>query len=208
MHHPEKFLALLDKYVADTITEAEHQELLLLTASGEYDYLLDEHFYHVFHQEDIAGSDLHPQRAQAIIDNIRHSEKRTAYLLPGVFRKKQRMRWRVAATVIVLIIAMAAAYYWLYPVKQQGQTAQTHEKGLIEEVNQTSAARTLQLSDGSTVILQPGASLRYPSQFTSDKRIVQLEGEAFFDVKKNADQPFFVYHHNLVDTMCWAPVST
>jgi hypothetical protein len=197
MHHPEKFLSLLDKYVADTITEAEHQELLSLTASGEYDYLLDEHFYHVFHQEDIAGHDLHPQKAQKIIDNIRHSEKRTAYLLPDVFRKKQIMRWRMAAAVIVGLMAIAAAY-WLYPAKPQTVTAETRAKDLIEEVNQTSAARSLQLNDGSTVVLQPGAILRYPSRFTSDKRVVHLEGEAFFDVKKNADQPFFVYHHHLV----------
>lgn len=197
MHQPEKFLSLLDKYVASSITEGEHNELLLLIASGEYDYLLDEHFYSIFHQQDIPGNGLHPQRAQAIIDNIRHSEKRTSRLLPAVFRKEKVMRRRLAAAAVVAVLALAA--YWLYPGSKQASPAVLAEKNdLVETVNSTAAVKTLQLEDGSSVALQPGAVLRYPAHFTGGKRDVYLDGEAFFDVTKNPEQPFSVYHHNLV----------
>lgn len=54
------------------------------------------------------------------------------------------------------------------------------------------AKSTLTLPDGSIVILNGGSTLSYPSRFASNKREIQLEGEAFFDVKKDSDAPFIV----------------
>ncbi|WP_235293502.1 FecR family protein [Portibacter lacus] len=53
---------------------------------------------------------------------------------------------------------------------------------------------TVVLSDGSTVKLNSGSTLKFPEKFTSDldTRSVVLEGEAFFDVEKNEKQPFIV----------------
>ncbi|MBQ4913862.1 FecR domain-containing protein [Maribacter sp. MMG018] len=52
----------------------------------------------------------------------------------------------------------------------------------------------LKLSDGTLVWLNAGSKLRFPQKFiSSDKeRIVYLEGEAFFEVAKNKEQPFIV----------------
>ncbi|MGJ5643065.1 FecR family protein [Formosa sp. S-31] len=49
------------------------------------------------------------------------------------------------------------------------------------------------LSDGTTVFLNAGSSLRFPVKFMpTGKREVFLSGEAYFDVTKNKDQPFIV----------------
>lgn len=49
------------------------------------------------------------------------------------------------------------------------------------------------LQDGSVVMLNSGSSLTYPSSFEGmEHREVQLDGEAFFEVAKNPDQPFIV----------------
>ncbi|MEN8249353.1 MAG: FecR domain-containing protein [Bacteroidota bacterium] len=50
------------------------------------------------------------------------------------------------------------------------------------------------LSDGSSVMLNAGSKLTFPQEFTGDleTRTVELEGEAFFSVTKNADRPFIV----------------
>ena len=50
---------------------------------------------------------------------------------------------------------------------------------------------TLKLSDGSVVYLNAMSSLRFPVHFKGDKRVVELEGEAYFEVAKNA-KPFIV----------------
>jgi len=50
----------------------------------------------------------------------------------------------------------------------------------------------LTLSDGSSVILNSGSSIKYVKGFEKDKREVTLEGEAFFDVFEDASRPFIV----------------
>jgi ferric-dicitrate binding protein FerR (iron transport regulator) len=47
------------------------------------------------------------------------------------------------------------------------------------------------LSDGSTVWLNAGSTLRYPSVFSGERR-VDLTGEAFFDVAHDPGKPFVV----------------
>ncbi|WP_343615676.1 FecR domain-containing protein [Flavobacterium sp.] len=48
------------------------------------------------------------------------------------------------------------------------------------------------LSDGTTVWLNSGSSLIYPTQFDGSIREVYLNGEAAFDVSHNKAKPFFV----------------
>ena len=48
------------------------------------------------------------------------------------------------------------------------------------------------LSDGSRVWLNSGSKLVYPPVFNEGTREVYLEGEAYFEVSKNAKKPFFV----------------
>ena len=50
----------------------------------------------------------------------------------------------------------------------------------------------LTLSDGTQVWLNAESEIRYPIQFTGDKRVVYLEGEAFFTVTPDKEKPFVV----------------
>ncbi|OMP79672.1 MULTISPECIES: FecR family protein [unclassified Chitinophaga] len=50
----------------------------------------------------------------------------------------------------------------------------------------------LVLPDGTTVWLNAGSSLKYPTAFTGSDRTVTITGEAFFDVAKDAVHPFVV----------------
>lgn len=48
------------------------------------------------------------------------------------------------------------------------------------------------LSDGTEVWLNAESTLIYPSRFTGDTRIVELNGEAYFKVAKDIEHPFIV----------------
>ena len=56
----------------------------------------------------------------------------------------------------------------------------------------------VQLSDGTTVHLNSGTTLKYPVKFIAgENRQVFLDGEAFFDVAKDKKHPFIVNADNL-----------
>lgn len=48
------------------------------------------------------------------------------------------------------------------------------------------------LPDGSKVWLNAASSLRFPTAFGGKERSVELKGEAYFDIAKNAGSPFHV----------------
>lgn len=48
------------------------------------------------------------------------------------------------------------------------------------------------LADGTVVWLNANSRLRYPEHFDPEKRVVELHGEAFFEVKSDKDKSFIV----------------
>lgn len=52
------------------------------------------------------------------------------------------------------------------------------------------------LADGTKVYLNTVSSIKYPTQFNGDQRVVELEGEAYFEVAKNKNKPFIVKSSN------------
>ncbi len=66
----------------------------------------------------------------------------------------------------------------------------------IDILSSNADDRKLRLSDGTTVWLNNGATLKYPSSFEADNRTVYLTGEAYFEVSHEAYRPFYVRTDN------------
>lgn len=90
-----------------------------------------------------------------------------------------RIFWRVAAAVIVLISAAFLMKNLLYSPPQQISF-------------RADSQSELSLPDGTVVTLKKGATLKYPETF-GNERIVEFEGEAFFDVAQNLEKPFVIF---------------
>lgn len=54
---------------------------------------------------------------------------------------------------------------------------------------------TVILADGTTVHLNAGSKLTYPVRFAGKRRVVALEGEAYFEVVQDESHPFVVQTH-------------
>jgi transmembrane sensor len=68
----------------------------------------------------------------------------------------------------------------------------------IEIRNTSGKEQTINLSDGSEVVLDPGSILSYPESFGQKARQVYLQGKGFFKVKKDPERPFRVLSGKLV----------
>lgn len=85
--------------------------------------------------------------------------------------------WKAAAVVLVAAFSGLALYLYQDPQTQSRHIAvHTVETGYGEK-------KTINLSDGSTIILGPGSSLSYKENWLSKPaKKVELEGEAFFSI--------------------------
>jgi transmembrane sensor len=83
---------------------------------------------------------------------------------------------------------------------EKGGSGSEHNATLRGGFNTISTPRggkyTVKLPDGSKVWLNAASSITFPTVFTTNKREVSTTGEAFFEITKNAGQPFIVTTNN------------
>ncbi|MDJ1506515.1 FecR family protein [Xanthocytophaga agilis] len=106
-------------------------------------------------------------------------------------------RWWVAASIL-LIAGLTLWYYKSSDTENTSVISQIESMRLIEKTNNTAQVISLALEDSSTVLLQPGSTLKYPTNFESEQREVFLTGEAFFQVARNPEKPFLVYTGDII----------
>ncbi|MCD8073201.1 MAG: DUF4974 domain-containing protein [Alistipes sp.] len=110
---------------------------------------------------------------------------------PGriALRRQRRRSLLSTAAAIAAAVMVPLLIFTLYNTLN---TAAVGEP-LYTEVSSTNAKVThVMLPDGSRVALYSGSVLRYPENFTSGERNVQLRGEATFEVVSDLRNPFLV----------------
>lgn len=113
-------------------------------------------------------------------------------------KNKKSFLWlKIAASVIVLLGFIATFYQYIEQI--EGQVDNLVVKEIIRQ-NPKGQKLTTFLPDGSKVILNSLSSIKYEVPFNDKERVVELEGEAFFDVKKNPDLPFKVISNKVTVT--------
>lgn len=73
-----------------------------------------------------------------------------------------------------------------YELKEIGAVVQQ------ELITPNAGKYSMALPDGSVVWLNAGSTLRFPNRFTGNERVVELDGEGYFEVAKDAAHPFIV----------------
>ncbi|WP_149242158.1 FecR family protein [Dyadobacter sp. 32] len=111
-------------------------------------------------------------------------------------------RWQIAASILLASVAVIGFYklsatLGARDTLPKALAAQGKDR-IFEEVNRTDNVLKIYLEDGSRVSLAKNSRLIYPKKFGSKERIVQLKGEAFFEVAKDASHPFLIYANETV----------
>lgn len=112
-----------------------------------------------------------------------------------------RVVWAVAASLLV-VIAGAVLFKkntaTLSPVNAYESFLQGTKNKNIEYNNGTDTVQRILLSDGSEALLEKNSQLSYAADFSSGKREVYLNGNAFFTIARDPARPFIVYTQRIV----------
>lgn len=136
--------------------------------------LLNAHFDYIIHQaEEKVEDEITPERV------VKHNK-------PSLKRV-----WIARLSIAAAISALAIGFYWMHssPVK----IAALNKTNKSEVSAKPGAKSKMVLPDGTTVWLNSGSKLTYSDNFRDSIRSVELDGEAFFDVVKDAKHPFIVH---------------
>jgi ferric-dicitrate binding protein FerR (iron transport regulator) len=115
----------------------------------------------------------------------------------GWARGPRPRRFMVAATLF-LAIALAGFLFYrtgIHPHRDGLQSFLAGHKSdpVPQQAVDALTDQTISLPDGSVVRLTKGSRLYYSAKLAGGSREVFLEGEAWFEIKKNAPRPFYVY---------------
>lgn len=181
-----RFNELLERYLAETATAAERDELMSMIVEGNYD-------------DHMRG------RIQTLLSTVRVDENmdddRAKEVLKGIVasgrqqvvdggRSSDNLVWRWYAAAAVVLVLISAGWWFDRPeaprLSSLPPVAQEAEPAVF------TGQQFVHLPDGSTVLLNEGSRLSYAATFGEHDREVALTGEGYFDVRHNAAKPFRV----------------
>ncbi|TCC88718.1 DUF4974 domain-containing protein [Pedobacter frigiditerrae] len=188
------------------------------------DFAADESFIAYYHQTDAAAIAFwtdwisrHPEK----LDEIYNAERLLAKLslrldeqelqdefarfdgfmaqehiavIPLSAQKKQGFAFTKWALAAVLFVVFSFGGYQLYQ-------SQFNEVSYVSVHNGNGKISEFVLSDGTKISLNSNSTIRYPKVFEGDKRDVELDGEAFFEVAKDKTRPFSVMANGIKTTV-------
>ncbi|WP_215224069.1 FecR family protein [Echinicola shivajiensis] len=154
---------------------------------------------HTYIQENVSNADRVFRKIQEKKDFLgkynreEATEKKTLH-----FRRTRNYTNLSIAAAVVLVLLMAIPVY--YNLNKAVENQEVNRTLTVKE-NGRGQKSKITLSDGTIVWLNANSKLSYINGFTDSLREVHLEGEAYFDVAKNAKKPFVVHTGQLKTTV-------
>jgi len=111
-------------------------------------------------------------------------------------RRSLIYQWRKIAAALIIFFTLAGVAYYAVNNREQ-LPVKVVIKDIIKN-NPKGQKLTTYLPDGSKVVLNSLSSIKYKEQFTGSERIIELKGEAFIKVEKDATKPFKVISNGVI----------
>jgi len=204
-HHQNRAWVLIARKLTGEASEDELQELQAhLEDHPEWQLTFD--LTHAYWFQNPGTPPLEREPAwdvDAAVDRIVRSEFTTGRPEPEThhvapvrrYIGKHPVLWASAAAFVLAVIGLAVLRSYHRPAEITPTPLQAIHENRIE--TRPGSRSRLLLPDGSTVWVNAGSTLTYPSSFSSLNRECTLEGEAFFDIVKNPAHPFIVHTSSL-----------
>jgi transmembrane sensor len=130
---------------------------------------------------DKAIGNRHQATGTGLVYTVTGNEQQTTSWFLNV---QYRQIMRIAAIILIIVIPSFFIFRNLIRPEQK-------------QLNANLSIKEGKLPDGTSVTLNKGAILEYPSSFKKNKRNIKLNGEAWFEVRHDDAKPFIVTSHNV-----------
>lgn len=184
----EQVLKLLRKYLNDQCNPEELNQVRAVLSSdtnkyeAEWDTVLQEDAARCI-SDDKSPVMMPDNEIERLLDRIVEDAD------VETFRKTTAMRWYAAAASILLLVTAGLAFLSFSSVWDTGE--------ITETITTNDKPEEVWLPDGTRVWLSHQSSVSYPEEFEENRRIVQLDGRAFFEVAEDRSRPFSVQTEGL-----------
>lgn len=172
---------LLKRFVDGLYTRKDADDLLKHFHAGKYNTEISEAMDTVWEEmeEDEVSSLQHQQyreEARLLLSRIRKPEKRFSFI--------PYLRY---VAIVAVILSIGWGGFRLIRSNQEKVLTYT-------EVHvKNGEHKRIILPDGTSVTLNAGSYLRYPREFITDVRRIEMNGEAFFEVTRDEEKPFLIH---------------
>lgn len=172
---------LLKRFVDGLYTRKDADDLLKYFHAGKYNTEISEAMDNVWEEmkEDEVSSLQHQQyreEARLLLSRIRKPEKRFSFI--------PYLRY---VAIVAVILSIGWGGFRLIRSNQEKVLTYT-------EVHvKNGEHKRIILPDGTSVTLNAGSYLRYPREFITDVRRIEMNGEAFFEVTRDEEKPFLIH---------------
>ncbi|WP_129698991.1 FecR family protein [Parabacteroides goldsteinii] len=172
---------LLKRFVDGLYTRKDADDLLKHFHAGKYNAEISEAMDNVWEEmeEDEVSSLQHQQyreEARLLLSRIRKPEKRFSFI--------PYLRY---VAIVAVILSIGWGGFRLIRSNQEKVLTYT-------EVHvKNGEHKRIILPDGTSVTLNAGSYLRYPREFITDVRRIEMNGEAFFEVTRDEEKPFLIH---------------
>lgn len=176
------YILLFDKFLQKQATSQEVRQLIgWLKNEATFGTWADAEW-------EAASSEINPELRRQLFRQIQAKIQPQPQTAPAPRRRFPVGLMRAAATLLLMLATGLSIY--LYTVRQLTMP------DMIVAVEKGQKA-TVTLPDGSKVWVNSDSRLTYGSRFNAKERILQLEGEAYFEVTPDKDRPFIVETNHL-----------
>lgn len=193
----KKFSTLFRKYLNGSCSVDEAQEMVHIWDDPKLDNtLMHEAKSHWQSIDEKNNPLLKPDESKMIMDRILDRLHHRIRLSEEENDNKRFVNKKIFSlfTKVAAVLLLPLIVYSVYVTsKISGHAPDTQNQIVWQTVKTPAGMQTdFQLPDGSHVWLNSGSVFKYPVPFDNDVRQVELSGEAFLDVAKDAAHPFLV----------------
>ena len=172
---------LLKRFVDGLYTRKDADDLLKHFHAGKYNTEISEAMDTVWEEmeEDEVSSLQHQQyreEARLLLSRIRKPEKRFSFI--------PYLRY-----VVIVAVILSIGWGGFRLIRSNQEKVLTYTEVHVKNGEH----KRVILPDGTSVTLNAGSYLRYPREFITDVRLIEINGEAFFEVTRDEEKPFLIH---------------